>query len=255
MNDHWVRPISIVIPVWNEAHYLPRLLEQLRHYLPAGEIVVSDNDSEDQSPSIARQYRCSLVQGGRPGKSRNAGAAVSTGEIILFLDADVLICATDIQKITAHFRDNRVVCVHPRLIPISDNVFIFLCYAIADLYFQFTQKIRMPQGLGSAIAVRRSAFHRVGGFDENLTVGEDVDFFRRIRCFGRIVYDRDIGTFVSARRFLVENKLAFAFKCFVWAILRFFGSSRCPWGYRWMIYPDQIIKQEAAYLSKVHPLR
>jgi glycosyltransferase involved in cell wall biosynthesis len=246
---------SVVIPVWNEELFLPRLLLPLRRCLPSSEIIVADHDSEDKSRDIARHFDCAIVSGGRPGKSRNAGAAAASGEIILFLDADVVIDLPLIIKMLDHFSDGRIICVHPKLKPISDDSYISACYAVANQYIRITSKLKLHQGLGSVIAVRKSAFQFIGGFSETMTVGEDADFFSRLRQIGRIVYDENICVFVSARRFLVENKFRFAAKCLVWTLLRLIGSVRCPWGYRWVSYSRQIAEREAVYLSRVERLQ
>ena len=169
--------VSIVIPVWNEELFLLRLLELLRRHLPSSEIIVADHNSQDRSRQIAGQFGCKIVAGGRPGMARNAGAAAASGKIIVFLDADVVFGASEINKMLAYFSDREVVCVHPRLTPMSDDAYILTCYAVVDLYFRFYPRVNLSQGLGGVIALRKSAFDVVEGFSEELTVGEDADFF------------------------------------------------------------------------------
>lgn len=85
--------ISVIIPCHNAADYLGQtigsLLEQTR---PPDEIIVVDDRSSDGSSSVARRFgdRVLLrkVDFGQASKTRNYGAALSSGDALLFLDAD-----------------------------------------------------------------------------------------------------------------------------------------------------------------------
>jgi len=244
--------ISVVIPAWNEEFYLPGLLSTLRtnsHMIH--EIIVADNNSRDATREVADRFGCRVVPGGNPATGRNSGAGAAKGEIMLFLDADAIIESEMFDRIVAAFSDFDVIGYHPILVPTTDDGFIRCCYRVADLYFRIARSLGVLQGLGSIIAVRRSAFASIGGFNESLSVGEDVDFFRRLGHVGKIVYDINMRSYVSARRFYVENRFVFASKCLVWAILRFFGSLRCPWGYRWIRYPLHVFERDIAFLTDV----
>ena len=84
--------LSIVIPAKNEEKYLPKLLASVKKQsFKDYEIIVADNNSKDKTKEIAKSYGCKIVKGGLPGKGRNAGAKIAKGEIILFLDADVIL--------------------------------------------------------------------------------------------------------------------------------------------------------------------
>lgn len=84
--------LSIVIPAKNEEIYLPKLLKSIKKQNFCDyEIIVADADSIDRTKEIAQKYRAKVVKGGMPGRGRNAGAKVAKGEVLLFLDADVLL--------------------------------------------------------------------------------------------------------------------------------------------------------------------
>jgi glycosyltransferase involved in cell wall biosynthesis len=89
--------ISIIIPCYNEAALLPRLLtsiETARRAFSGGvdgvEVIVSDNASTDDTSAIAdaRGYRVASSAVRRIGAVRNAGAAVARGAVLAFIDAD-----------------------------------------------------------------------------------------------------------------------------------------------------------------------
>ncbi len=81
--------VSIIIPALNEASSLHALLAALVTHNDVTEVIVADGGSSDETTSIAVDSGAQLVEGVR-GRARqmNAGAAVATGDILLFLHAD-----------------------------------------------------------------------------------------------------------------------------------------------------------------------
>src|SRR5271165_4985787 len=99
--------LSIVIPTFNEEDCLPLLLESIRtQSFSDYEIIIADNNSTDDTLLIARQYGATITTGGLPGAGRNAGASFATGELILFLDADVILPADFLKDIVNEFLYN-----------------------------------------------------------------------------------------------------------------------------------------------------
>ncbi len=86
--------VSVVIPVYNAASSLHQCLESLNvSTVPPLECIVVDDGSTDESPKIAAQHGAKVLStGGRlgPARARNIGAEAASGEIVFFLDADVL---------------------------------------------------------------------------------------------------------------------------------------------------------------------
>jgi glycosyltransferase involved in cell wall biosynthesis len=83
--------VSIVIPCFNHARFLPEAIESaLAQTYPAVEVVVVDDGSTDESAAVAGCYPVILLRQANSGLSsaRNAGLAASTGEVVIFLDAD-----------------------------------------------------------------------------------------------------------------------------------------------------------------------
>jgi glycosyltransferase involved in cell wall biosynthesis len=83
-------PVSVIVPVRNEAHNLPRCLESLR---PAGEVYVIDSASTDETADIARSFDAKVVQfhyrGGWPKKRQWAMDTLPLAyDWILLMDAD-----------------------------------------------------------------------------------------------------------------------------------------------------------------------
>jgi glycosyltransferase involved in cell wall biosynthesis len=229
---------TIVIPTWNEEGWLPTLLSRLRTMKRVAHVVVADNRSDDHTRDIAIVEGVQVVDGGTPGRGRNRGAEASSGEYIVFADADVVFTSKALDVAAAHLGvDSNVVAVHFPLRPLGATWFPRFCYKIMDAYFWLLSKLGTAQGVGTFLAVRRSAFVKSGGFNEKLAAGEDADFVRRLGRLGVVRYDRTIVVGTSPRRFLTENAFLFALKTAVWAVLRLLGL-RANWlRYRWKQYP------------------
>ncbi|MGC8792503.1 MAG: glycosyltransferase [Bryobacteraceae bacterium] len=86
--------VSLIVPVHNGDAQLRVCLEQIRRLdPPPDECIVVDDGSSDRSPSLARAFGCRVVSTASPrgpAVARNAGAREARGEILLFVDADVL---------------------------------------------------------------------------------------------------------------------------------------------------------------------
>ena len=129
--------------------------------------------------------------------------------------------------------------------------FIRSCYWAMDVYLWALSTIGQYQGTGTCIAVRRKAFDAIGGFREDILVGEDADFIRRLGTAGKVRYERNHVVFASSRRFFIENKYGFAAKTAFWACLRLLRARVSVIPYHWQPYPGLVATLEAAELMKV----
>jgi glycosyltransferase involved in cell wall biosynthesis len=102
-------PVSVIVPVRNEAGNLPRCLQSLRNF---GEVYVVDSQSRDETSEIARSYGSKVVQfyypGGWPKKRQWAMDHLPLAhEWILLLDADEVITPELENEMRAAVRDRR----------------------------------------------------------------------------------------------------------------------------------------------------
>jgi glycosyltransferase involved in cell wall biosynthesis len=232
---------TVVIPTWNEEGWLPALLKRLRVMKRVANVVVADNLSRDRTRDIAIAEGIQVVGGGSPARGRNIGAKASASEYIVFADADVVFTSKALDRAAEHFEGNsNVVAVHFPLRPLGATWFPRFCYRAMDVYFRLLSKFGIAQGIGTFLAVRRSAFNKSEGFDESLAAGEDADLLRRLSRLGRVRYDRTIVVGTSPRRFLTENPFVFALKTVLWAGLRLLGLHASWLRYHWRQYPSSL---------------
>ncbi len=83
--------ISVVVPAYNEAAVLPETLARID--AEAAEVIVVDNGSTERTAEIAEDAGARVVSEPRRGvaRARNAGAAMARGDVLVFVDADVLL--------------------------------------------------------------------------------------------------------------------------------------------------------------------
>ncbi|MEM8619696.1 MAG: glycosyltransferase [Actinomycetota bacterium] len=133
-------------------------------------ITVDDGSS---TPLAGARLRLPSNQG--PAAARNAGRTLVTTPFIAFLDADVTAPHEWIEPLLAHFADPTVGAVAPRV-----------CGEPGSPLDLGTEPARIRSGTrvsyvpAAAIVVRCAAFDAVGGFDDSLRVGEDVDLLWRL---------------------------------------------------------------------------
>jgi glycosyltransferase involved in cell wall biosynthesis len=197
--------LSIIIPTLNEEKYLPSLLDSIKNQsFKNYEIIVSDAGSKDKTREIAKRYGAKIVDGGLPAKGRNEGAKVARGDLLLFLDADVLLSEKFLEKSLKEFKEKKLKVASFLIAPQRKSkilkILFFLFYNLPWLFFE---KI-FPHG-AMAILVEKEIFQKVGGFDETLKVAEDHHFIQKAAKLGKFALIRSTKILISTRRFEKEG--------------------------------------------------
>jgi glycosyltransferase involved in cell wall biosynthesis len=173
--------ISVIIPVYNGARFLPEAIANVfaQAYDPI-EIIVVDDGSTDNTSDVASQYgdriRYYYQPNQGPAAARNYGLSLALGEFIAFLDVDDQWPANKLQHHLVAFAKN------PELAIVNGYVQLMQAVAYRENTFTFEER-SVPVvsfNLGSAL-FRRSVFEQVGVFDANQIHSEDVDWFMRAR--------------------------------------------------------------------------
>ncbi len=191
------------MPVFNAEHFLPRVLAPLLEMRRGGEIlevIVVDDRSTDSSAALAADAGALVVSSpGRagPGAARNIGAEQAAGDILWFVDSDVVVQPDGLAFIQAAFEDPSVVAVFGSYDdrPPAQNFASQYKNLIHHYYHQKGRREASTFWAGCG-AVRKHAFLEVGGFDvEQFTRPsiEDIELGYRLRAAShRIVLDPNI---------------------------------------------------------------
>jgi glycosyltransferase involved in cell wall biosynthesis len=142
------------------------------------EIVVVDNASTDATADVARGAGATVViePVRNVARARNTGAAVATGDVLVFVDADTWLPVQALELIARAMADQRCVGGALDLVhrPRSRLLRVYLAgWRLIGL------ALRMSQG--ATQFCRRDAFEALGGYDERQWMGEDVELQWRLR--------------------------------------------------------------------------
>ncbi len=129
------------------------------------------------------------------GAARNCGAENATGEIIVFIDSDVVVYPDVLKKMMDRFRSDRTLSVVVG-VPDKSNKYRNLA-TIHFIMRVFYNYMRLPDYVthtnGTIVGVRRKIFDEIGGFNEKVSGIEDDEFGLDIcQNNGRIFLDKTI---------------------------------------------------------------
>jgi len=211
--------VSIVIPTYNEEELLPRLLASIRSQRFSDyEVIIADAHSTDTTRKIAKKWRARVIDGGMPGPGRNLGAAAAEGEILLFLDADVMLPGVDwLSRKVRQFEKRGLDCGTCLIKPIHGRVIDHFSHGVYNAHMYATQLIR-AHAPGFCIFARKSMHETLSGFDEQIQLAEDHDYVMRASRAGKFRVLNGSRIHVSVRRFDRDGRLA-TFKKYIKAEL------------------------------------
>jgi mycofactocin system glycosyltransferase len=182
--------VTVVMPVRNDARGLSIALATIGD--ADAVIVVDDGSTDPEVSNVARRAgtsyeRLDVARG--PAAARNVGWRQANTELVAFVDADCEPQEDWLEPLLPHFDDPRVAAVAPR---VSSTVPATLPGALARYEAAAPSldrgpdeslvrpRTRVPFVPTAALVVRRAALEAMGGFDESMRVGEDVDLVWRL---------------------------------------------------------------------------
>lgn len=201
---------SVVIPAYNEASYIDRLLEALvKQDFANFEVIVSDAESKDGTKEVVDSFKDKLdikfiespPKG--PAHGRNVGAKHAKGEWLLFLDADIDIQDPDfISKLieAAELRDWNTASGQLKVSGHS----LLAQLGHSQGYLNFMAHTKHPIAQGYCLMTRRRIFEQSNGFNERLHYGEDNDYVTRTAKYG-FGFVKNAQYIVDPRRYEQEG--------------------------------------------------
>ena len=202
--------LSVIIPAFNEAGYLPETLNRLeaavRHLKITAdtvvEIIVVDNASTDGTAELAQSAGATVIHEAKHNiaRVRNAGAAIAAHDVLIFLDADTLVPPELLIRIVRSMAD-------PMSAGGAVDYLHHSNHLIVRVYLKFWRVLGLIGGMvqGACQFCRRSVFQELGGYDETWYMGEDVDFYWRLKRLARqrglrMSFIRELQVIPSSRR-------------------------------------------------------
>ena len=213
--------VSIIIPAFNEALLIRPFLWNLRERTRGAEIIVVDGGSTDGTDRLAEGFCDHVIRSGARSRARqmNVGADAAGGEILWFLHADAEVPMESLNEIARIMRNPEICGGFFRIrLPAAPAV-----YRLTDGFAHYAGLLLGMRCGDHGIFCRRSAFVDTEGFPD-VPLMEDVEFFRRLRRCGRVLYsNKRIGA--SPRRYetVGATRLTFAYGSI--ATLYLFGVS------------------------------
>lgn len=205
---------SIIIPTLNEEILLPKLLNQLNDKELRScyeyEMIISDGGSKDKTLEISRKLADKIIFNQDQGSQniaagRNIGAKSASGEILIFLNGDVVLndAFYFFDYLEKRFNNSDYlaftcdVWIYPEEEKLSDKIY----HTIYNNYFWILNYVGVGMGRGECQVIRKDVFVKVGGYNEKCAAGEDFELFKRIRKMGKILFSKKVFVSESPRRF------------------------------------------------------
>lgn len=176
--------ISTVIPAINEASNMDDLLERLAGMPGICEVVVADGGSTDRTREIVERSPVARLIPSEPGRGQQllAGAREATGDVLLFLHADVTPPPDVAEQIEAAVRSGYVGGNFRLRYPDGGRLGRWLEALVVPLY----RKLGRYYG-DSGVFVRRDVYEACGGMPP-VPIMEDVIFVKRLEAAGPTAY-------------------------------------------------------------------
>jgi len=174
--------VSLVITTKNEEKNIGNCLESIRwQTYPQNllEVIVVDNGSTDQTKQISRKYTAKVFDKGPERSSqRNYGMRMARGKYLMYLDADMILSPTVIEKAVRKMEEENFAGLYvPEVI-------------LGKSYWSRVRRFERSFYDGTVIdcvrVVRKDIFERAGGFDLQMTGPEDWDLDKKVRKLGKV---------------------------------------------------------------------
>jgi cellulose synthase/poly-beta-1,6-N-acetylglucosamine synthase-like glycosyltransferase len=171
------KKISVIIPAHNEERYIYKTLEYLKsNSINPFEIIVVCDACEDKTKEIASNYTNLIfdVDFHSGSKTRNFGVSKSSGDIVVFIDADTLVSSNYLEEIIKVIDNYDYGCAKT----LSEHKGLF------SKYIAWSTNNYYKKNIGGNFFIKKDVFVKVGGFNEVMKRGEDTDLGDRLKKEG-----------------------------------------------------------------------
>ncbi len=190
--------VSFIIPVFNEKEHIGPCLQSiwdLKIPKEQYEIIVMDNGSFDGTHEILKKLNVfyEVIENCHVSSLRNRGAAIAQGRFLAFIDADIQLSPYWAEKAISYMKTDEVVAVGSFPRAPENSTWVGNAKDIHQRQ-RFLQKdpISVSWLPSANFLVRKKVFVEIGGFNENLETGEDVDLGYRLDPKGLLIKTPDL---------------------------------------------------------------
>jgi len=177
---------SVLVPARNEEAHLGACLSSIeaaaQPYQGQVETIVALNRCTDRTEEIARTHGAAVVRedARNLAKIRNGAARSARGEILVTIDADSTMSANMLSEIDCALARGDSIGGGVPIIPERFSLGIALTWLMLAPYALIRHRVS-----GGLFWCRREDFEAIGGFDEGMVSGEDLDFALRLKAYGK----------------------------------------------------------------------
>lgn len=189
-----INELSIIVPTLNEEKYLPKLLDSIiaQNFSGSLEVIIADGSSTDKTLQKANAFRdkipLTIVKTERGiGRQRNKGAEKARYKYLLFLDADVVLPSNLLNKIASSVTPQQYFVASAILMPRGGDFLDMIVFGFAYFVIAVVSLFR-PVTSGAFLLTSMENYKKIGGFGEEIILGEDVDFGDRSMKQGATFY-------------------------------------------------------------------
>ncbi|MEW5895877.1 MAG: glycosyltransferase family 2 protein [Candidatus Omnitrophota bacterium] len=168
--------VSIIIPVHNREELLGQCIDQIKQTASGSyEIIVVDDHSQPpvavSEPNVKTIF---LEQNSGPAAARNQGAALAYGDILFFIDSDIMLTAAAYRAMMETLKQNKYGAVQGMFSP--DIPCRNFCSRYKNYYWSYNQQQMDPHSYSlctALFAIKKDVFTDAGRFNESSLIGED----------------------------------------------------------------------------------
>ena len=207
--------ISIIIPIYNSSLTLKECLDAvLDSSFKNFEVIIVSDNSPDNSVAIARQYQCKIIELPKnkgPAFARNKGAQVSAGDILLFIDSDVIIKNDALKYLNDMFCKNEIDAIQGIYSHKPTYESIVTQYQMSyNCYYIWPKNKKYASTLSTCcLAIRKKIFLNLKGFNTNIKRASAED-----EEFGYLLIDQGYKILIS-RELNVEHRVNYNIRHFI----------------------------------------
>jgi glycosyltransferase involved in cell wall biosynthesis len=236
--------ISVLIPAYNEEALIGKVVDSVHRGFESiswnsYEIIVCDNNSSDETSSIAKRHNAKVVYEpqNQIAKARNAAAKYAQGEWFIFLDADTFVTGCLLKETIQHFQSGKVIG-GGTVLKLDTNDIPFIVRVLLPFWNQFS--VFTGFAPGSYLFCYRDSWKEVGGFNEDYFAGEELFFSLKLRQLAKrsnmkmkVISNEPATT--SARK------------------IKWHGPWKMIWKMLWLNFPGALKNKEKCHLWYTRP--